>query len=120
MDADAIKRDDPAWTAAAFAYLDAKQRSDVADKALEVARKGLLGLVPSPREVGASVSVVKLWKAGNVDYKSIPELRGISLDRYRGAGREEVSSPLLLQAGSRSRSRRFCSWVHLWPWRPVP
>lgn len=90
MDADAVKRDDPAWTEAALAYLDAKQRSDVADKALEVARKGLLGLVRSPREVGAGVSVVKLWKTGSVDYKSIPELRSVNLDRYRGAGREEV------------------------------
>jgi len=47
MDADAVKRDDPAWTEAALAYLDAKQRSDVADKVLEVARKGLAGLVRS-------------------------------------------------------------------------
>jgi len=36
------------------------------------------------------VSVVKLWKAGNVDYKSIPELGSVNLDRYRGTGREEV------------------------------
>jgi hypothetical protein len=36
------------------------------------------------------VNVVKLWKAGNVDYKAIPQLKGVNLDRYRGKGREEV------------------------------
>ncbi len=43
-----------------------------------------------PRETGGGVSVVKLWKAGNVDYKKVLELRGVDLDRYRGKGREEV------------------------------
>ena len=33
---------------------------------------------------------MKLWKAGNVDYKRIPELTGVDLDRYRNKGREEV------------------------------
>jgi hypothetical protein len=57
---------------------------------LEQARKGLVALARHPRELGAGVSVVRLWKAGNVDYKVIPELKGINLDRYRGKGREEV------------------------------
>ena len=57
---------------------------------LDEARKALVGLSRHPRETGAGVSVVRLWKPGNVDYKRIPELRGVSLDRYRGQGREEV------------------------------
>ena len=30
------------------------------------------------------------WKAGNVDYKKVAELKGVDLERYRGKGREEV------------------------------
>ena len=39
---------------------------------------------------GEGVNVVKLWKAGSIDYKAIPELKGVNLNRYRGKGREEV------------------------------
>jgi hypothetical protein len=36
------------------------------------------------------VAVTRFWKVGNVDYKSVVELRGVDLERYRGKGREEV------------------------------
>jgi hypothetical protein len=36
------------------------------------------------------VSVTRYWKAGNVDYKRVVELKGVDLERYRGKGREEV------------------------------
>jgi hypothetical protein len=35
------------------------------------------------------VSVSRYWKAGNVEYKKVPELAGVDLDQYRSAGREE-------------------------------
>ncbi len=89
-DADSAQRDDPAWVGAALAYLEAKRGADAADERLESARKALVGLSAHPRETGGGVSVVRLWKAGNVDYKRIPELRGVDLDRYRGQGRDEV------------------------------
>jgi len=89
-DADSAQRDDPAWTGAALAYLEAKTQADAADTTLEAARKALVALSQHPREVGGGVSVVRLWKPGNVDYKRVPELRGVSLDRYRGEGRQEV------------------------------
>ncbi len=80
---------------AAQAYLQAKQAVDSADEVLEAARRALVGLARHPREQGAGVSVVRLWKAGNVDYKAIPELKGLNLDRYRGKGREEVRVTLM-------------------------
>ena len=89
-DADSAQRTDAAWAAAAKVYLEAKATADAADTALEAARKALVGLLRHPRESGEGVNVVKLWKAGNVDYKAVPELRGVNLDRYRGKGREEV------------------------------
>ena len=42
------------------------------------------------KEQGAGVSVTRLWKRGNIDYKKVPELQGLDLEQYRGATREEV------------------------------
>ncbi|MCX7167745.1 MAG: YqaJ viral recombinase family protein [Rhodocyclales bacterium] len=89
-DADSVQRDDPAWGDAAAAFVAAKRNADSADEALDAARQRLVDLAKNPRETGSGVSVVKLWKTGNVDYKKVPELRGVDLDRYRGKGREEV------------------------------
>ncbi len=72
------------------AYLAAKAHVEAADTALEQTRKALVGLLRHSRESGYGVNVVKLWKTGSVDYKAIPELRGVNLDRYRGKVREEV------------------------------
>lgn len=89
-EADSAQRDDPAWGEAATAFVAAKRNADSAEEALDAARQRLVDLAMHPRETGGGVSVVRLWKAGNVDYKKVPELRGVDLDRYRGKGREEV------------------------------
>ena len=89
-EADSVQRDDPAWGEAAAAFVAAKRNADRAEEALDAARQRLVDLAMHPRETGGGVSVVRLWKAGNVDYKRIPELKGVDLDRYRGKGREEV------------------------------
>jgi hypothetical protein len=49
-----------------------------------------VALAAHPREQGAGVSVTRYWKAGNVDYKKVPQLQGVDLDAYRGKAREEV------------------------------
>lgn len=89
-DADAALRDDAPWREAAQAYLAARQEAEVADARLDAARQALVALSHHPRETGGGVSVVRLWKPGNVDYKRVPELKGVDLDRYRGEGRQEV------------------------------
>jgi putative phage-type endonuclease len=89
-EADSVQRDDPAWGEAAAAFVAAKREADSADEALDAARQRLVDLAMHPRETGCGISVVRLWKAGNVDYKRIPELMGVDLDRYRGKGREEL------------------------------
>ena len=35
-------------------------------------------------EKGFGVSVSRYWKAGNIDYKKVPEPAGIDLEQYRG------------------------------------
>lgn len=90
VDGDTVKREDANWSAAAALYLVAKREAEVADVKVDVAKQVLVALCNHPREQGAGVSVTRYWKVGNVDYKKIPELKVVELDKYRGAAREEV------------------------------
>jgi len=49
-----------------------------------------VGLTSHVKEQDAGVSVTRLWKRGNIDYKKIPELKVLELDQYRGSPREEA------------------------------
>ena len=89
-DADTVLREDTAWTAAAQAFSEAKRATDAADAALAKARDGLVALAQHPREQGSGVSVTRYWKAGNVDYKKVPALKGVDLGLYRGKARQET------------------------------
>ena len=89
-DADTVVREDQGWKAAACAFAEAKRQADASDAALAAAREALVALAQHPRETGAGVSVTRFWKAGNVAYAKVPELKGVDLDKYRGKAREEV------------------------------
>lgn len=89
-DADVIRREDADWAAAASAFTQAKQAADLADDVVTQAREALVALARHPKEQGAGVSVTRFWKAGAVNYKAVPELKGVNLERYRGKLREEV------------------------------
>ena len=83
-------RSDAAWSQAAEAYAGAKQYADEAAKRLESARQALIKLAQYPKEQGAGITVTRFWKQGSVDYKKVPELTGIDLERYRKRATEEV------------------------------
>ena len=89
-DADTVQRLDEGWAQAAQRYSQAKQVAQASDEALERAREALVALAKHPREQGAGVAVTRFWKTGSVDYKKVPALQGIDLERYRGKSREEV------------------------------
>jgi len=89
-DADTVVRSDAAWSAAATAYTAAKRAAEEQSERLDAAKAALVALAAHPRESGAGVSVTRFWKAGNVDYKRVPELGGVDLNGYRGKAREEV------------------------------
>lgn len=89
-DADTVLREDTPWSKAAKAFTEARQAADLADAGLAKARDELVALARHPREQGAGVSVTRYWKAGNVAYKDVPELKGVNLEKYRGKLREEV------------------------------
>jgi putative phage-type endonuclease len=89
-DHDTRKREDEAWRQAAEAYIRAKQDADVAAEALNVARDRIVSLARHPSETGFGVTALRYWRRGGIDYKTISALHGVDLERYRGAGREEV------------------------------
>ena len=49
-----------------------------------------MALASHASESGHGVTVTRFFKQGNVEYKRIPELKIVNLDRYRAAGRVEV------------------------------
>lgn len=89
-DRDTRERTDSQWHEAAAAYITAKRLADEAATALDGAKATLVGLTSHTSESGARVKVTRFWKAGAVEYKKIQELKGVDLEQYRGAARQEV------------------------------
>ena len=89
-EADTVIRHDVAWVEAAKAFTEAKTAAEAAAERLDAARLSLVGLAQHPKESGAGVTVTRYWRAGNVDYKKVPELKGVDLSQYRSTPREEV------------------------------
>jgi putative phage-type endonuclease len=89
-DRDTRLRDDPEWLEAATAYLELRTAYEELSAKVDAARERLIAQATHAREQGGGVSVTRLWKRGNIDYKKIPELAGVDLEPFRGAGRQEV------------------------------
>src|ERR1019366_1182778 len=80
-------RDDDAWILAAQLYREAKVNSEAVAKKLEEAKERLTSLASEhPSIKGGGVTVSRFWKAGNIDYKNVPEIAGADLEQYRGEG----------------------------------
>lgn len=87
---DTLERNDPVWQLAAGLYVSAKRKAEEAATELEAMRARLVTLANHASESGFGVSVTRYWKQGNVDYKKVPALKGVDLNAYRGAAREEI------------------------------
>ena len=83
-------RDDPEWLSAAAAYLELRAAYDELSAKVDEAKAQLTGLASHAKEQGGGVSVTRLWKRGNVDYKRVPGLAAIDLEQYRASAREEI------------------------------
>jgi putative phage-type endonuclease len=83
-------RDDPEWLSAAAKYLELRTAYDELSARVDAAKECLVGLASHAKEQGGRVSVTRLWKRGNIDYKRVPELAGLDLEPYRAAAREET------------------------------
>jgi putative phage-type endonuclease len=89
-DRDVRVRDDPEWLQAASTYRELRTAYDELGKAMEEAKAKLVGLSSHAKEQGGGVAVTRLWKRGNIDYKRVPELASVDLDKYRNVGQEET------------------------------
>lgn len=87
---DTVIRSDADWQQAAEEYLARKAETDTIATQLDEAKARLAGLASHSSEKGFGVSVSRYWKAGNIEYKRVPQLAGVDLDKYRGPSREEV------------------------------
>lgn len=82
------ERTDDAWQAAVEEYQTRKAIAELAASATEDARKALIKLATSSKSRGCGLTVTKSLRQGNVNYKSIPELNGVDLDKYRSKSSE--------------------------------
>lgn len=87
---DKVIREDDSWRAAAEVYINLKRQADLLAGLVDEAKETLVKLASHPSEAGFGVSVTRFWKIGSVDYKKVPELKGVDLNAYRGVGREET------------------------------
>jgi putative phage-type endonuclease len=84
---DSELRNDSEWVLAAQLYRDAKVIAEDAAKKLDEAKDRLTCLASEhPSIKGGGVTVSRFWKAGNIDYKNVPEVDGVDLEQYRGEG----------------------------------
>ena len=86
-DQDTKPRADAAWKEAAEAYRGWKSVVDEAQAKADAAKAKLIEMTTHSREAGYGVAVTRFWKAGNVDYKRVPEMQGVDLELYRGPTR---------------------------------
>jgi putative phage-type endonuclease len=86
-DKDKVQRTDDAWSRAAGEYVIRKREAEAAAERLDSAKAALIELSQAPSEAGFGVTVTRYWKTGSVNYKAVPQLRGVDLDVYRSAGR---------------------------------
>jgi len=87
---DKVVRSDAEWQTAAAQYAQLKAEAELLAGRLDAAKEALIGLAKHPSEAGFGVAVTHYWKAGNVDYKKVPELASVDLDAYRQKGRWET------------------------------
>lgn len=82
-DRDFETHDDSEWETQALQYIGILADIKSLERQQEVARQNLIRLSNNRNAQGAGVKVAKITMRGKVDYKSIPELNSIDLEKYR-------------------------------------
>lgn len=71
------------WEDARLDYLIAKADADKAAKNLETAKARIITIANGRSTKGNGVTASHFYRKGSVDYKKVPELKGVPLDDYR-------------------------------------
>lgn len=76
------------WCLKAAQYADITKQLKSMEEQQASLKKDLLDMAEGDRVKGSGLTLVKSIRQGNVDYKKIPELKGLDLDQYRGKSTE--------------------------------
>lgn len=80
---DFINRTDDIWVQAANSWLELQQKKSEILEQEEELRESLIRMSGNSNTQGAGIKLSKIIRKGNVDYKEIPELKNVDLDKYR-------------------------------------
>ncbi len=84
-------RTDQPWLTAAEEYVRAEAIIAEWSGRKDAAREVLIGMLgEATRARGGGVALTKYVRKGNVEYRRVPQLKGVDLDPYRGAATEAV------------------------------
>lgn len=79
VDRDYIKREDKEWLQLSKEWIEL---SKIEERKEEI-RKRLIDMCGQCNTMGGGIKLSKIPRKGNIDYKSIPELMGVDLEKYR-------------------------------------
>lgn len=79
IDRDYIKRNDPEWNQLAKRLIEISNL----EEEKEMIRKRLIEISGNSNSMGAGITLSKFMRKGNVDYKAIPQLKEVDLEKYR-------------------------------------
>lgn len=82
-DRDYLEKDDEIWLAASFSWLKCHQELENLKAKEEELRETLICLSGKSNVKGGGIKLSKIIRKGMVDYKSIPEIQNVDLERYR-------------------------------------
>jgi putative phage-type endonuclease len=83
VDKDYIQRNDREWTDLSASWIECNKQLDLYKQEEERLREGLIELSGKTNCRGAGITLSRVIRKGNVDYKAIPELKTVNLDAYR-------------------------------------
>lgn len=80
------EREDDEWRIEAELYLSLKDEADSITERMKESKKRLEAMADGQSSIGGGVRLIRSFRKGAVDYKSIPELGDINLDDFRRKG----------------------------------
>lgn len=78
-----MERDDPIWIEKVLQWKETKSQIEWLEGNEKVLRNELIEMAQGSNCRGGGIKLSKVVSKGTIDYKSIPELIGIDLEKYR-------------------------------------
>lgn len=82
---DYVERDDTVWISTASEWQEIQRQLEELKAKEKAHREQLIALASDHNTKGAGIRVQKVVRRGSVDYKKVPQLEGVDLDKFRKA-----------------------------------